>query len=213
VPVDALVPGLEPPMRTSRWGDIPPAVLRLILVAFLALVAFAGFEATFALLVEDRLNLTLASTAGVFTAIGLALCFVQVGLIHAISEKLGELGTLRLGLMSNACGLLLLAVDGGWLTLIPALLLLVFGQGLITPTMSSAVAGQVGPERRGQMLGFQQSAGSFARVIGPALAGVLFQHVGVPAPYVVGGVLVVIALLLVPIGAKATARPTVVTRR
>ena len=36
------------------------------------------------------------------------------------------------------------------------------------------------------------------RAVGPAVAGVLYQHVGVPAPFVVGAVLVVTAFLLVP---------------
>jgi MFS transporter, DHA1 family, tetracycline resistance protein len=78
-----------------------------------------------------------------------------------------------------------------------ALLLLVLGQGLITPTLSSAVAGRAGA-RRGQWLGWQQAAGGVARVIGPAAGGALFQHVGVGAPYVVGAVVVGIALALVP---------------
>ena len=65
-------------------------------------------------------------------------------------------------------------------------------------TMSSVLAGEVPADRRGQTLGYQQSAGSLARAVGPAVAGVLYQHVGVPAPFVVGAVLVVTAFLLVP---------------
>jgi predicted MFS family arabinose efflux permease len=193
------VAGLEPsPVAGEDLGPLPPAVLRLVGVAFVALVAFSGFEGTFALLVEDRFGLTLSSTGAVFTVIGLALVSVQVGLIHTVNARLGEAGTLRLGLAANAAGLLLLAVDGGWVTLVPALGLLVLGQGLVTPTMSSAVAARVPADRRGEVLGFQQSAGSLARVAGPASAGVLFQHVGVPAPYLVAGVLVMIAVAFVP---------------
>ncbi len=193
--------GLEPsPGGGPILGRMSPDVLRLVGVAFVALVAFSGFEGTFALLVEDRLGLTLSSTGAVFTAIGLALVVVQVGLIHGVTARLGVGGTLRLGLGANAAGLLMLAVDGGWATLVPALGLLVLGQGLVTPTMSSAVAARVPADRRGEVLGFQQSAGSLARVAGPAAAGVLFQHVGVPAPYLVAGVLVVLALAFVPHG-------------
>ena len=78
-----------------------------------------------------------------------------------------------------------------------ALLLLVVGQGLLTPTLSSAVAGRAG-RQPGQWLGWQQSAGGLARVAGPVAAGVLFEQVGVAAPYVVGAVLVLVALALVP---------------
>jgi MFS transporter, DHA1 family, tetracycline resistance protein len=137
--------------------------------------------------------------------IGLALVAVQVGLVGRVNDRLGESGTLRAGLVANASGLALLAVPGGWLTLVPALALLVVGQGLITPTLSSAVAGRAGRER-GTWLGWQQSAGGVARVFGPITAGVLFEQIGVGAPYVVGAVLALIALSLVP-SSGGVARP------
>ena len=173
------------------------AILRLLSVSFIGMIAFSGFEATFSLLSQDRLGLHLSGTGAIFTAIGLALVIVQVSIIGRVNARLGESGTLRAGLACNAAGLALLAVDGGWATLVPSLLLLVLGQGLITPTLSSAVAGRAGGER-GVWLGWQQSVGGLARVIGPITAGVLFQHIGIGAPYVVGALLVLVALSLVP---------------
>jgi predicted MFS family arabinose efflux permease len=64
--------------------------------------------------------------------------------------------------------------------------------------MSSVVAGEMKPQRRGQALGLQQSASGVARVVGPAVAGVLFGHVGVAVPYLVGAGLVALAACLVP---------------
>jgi multidrug resistance protein len=177
---------------------LPTIVLRMLLVAFVAIVAFSGFEATFALLLDDRLGLTLSSTGAVFTAIGLALILVQTGLVHPVTERLGEIGTVRAGLAANAGGLLLLTTDGGWVTLVPALALLVLGQGLVTPTMSSVVGGEVPAPRRGQALGLQQSAAALARVVGPATAGLLFGQVGVAMPFLAAAVLVGLAVALVP---------------
>jgi len=199
-------PGLSEPahLRVPHGDalDAPPAaeahaILRLIAVAFAGLLAFSAFEATFALLAQDRFDLELSSTALVFTVIGMALVAVQAGLVGPVTTRLGETRTLRAGLVANGVGLLVLALDAGWLGLIVALALLVVGQGLITPTLSSAVAGRAGAQR-GQWLGWQQSAGGVARVIGPAVGGALFQHVGVGAPYVAGAVAVGVALTLVP---------------
>ncbi len=178
------------------------AIVRLITVSFVGMIAFSGFEATFSLLTEQRFGLKLSGTGAVFTAVGLALVVVQVSIIGRVNDRLGESGTLRIGLACNAAGLALLAVDGGWAALVPALALLVLGQGLITPTLSSAVAGRAGGER-GTWLGWQQSAGGLARVLGPILAGVLFQHIGFGAPYAVGAVLVALALTLVPTAAAS----------
>jgi len=170
---------------------------RFVVVTFVSLVAFSGFEATFSLLTESRFDLTESATYGVFFLIGMGLVLVQGGFIHPVVERLGELRTVRTGLACNAVGLALVAADAGWATLTPALLLLVVGQGLVTPTLSSLVAGRIGHERRGSALGVQQSAGGLARSVGPALGGFLFGW-SVPAPYLVGAVLVVGALLLVP---------------
>jgi MFS family permease len=111
-----------------------------------------------------------------------------------MTARFGNLGTLRLGLTLNAVGLLLLAATHNWALLVVALALLVFGQGLATPTISALVANRAHEDRRGGALGFQQSAGSLARIVGPALGGVLFQHAGVPVPYVAGAGLVAVAL-------------------
>jgi multidrug resistance protein len=176
-------------------------VLALVAVSFTALTAFSAFEATFALFAEHRLGLRLASVGGVFAGVGLLLVLVQVRLVGPTVARLGEGGTVRAGLLVNAVGLLLVAASHSWALLVPALVLLVVGQGLATPAMSSLVAGKVGPERRGGVLGVQQAAGGLARVVGPLAGGVLFQHVGVPAPYLAGAGVMVLAAAAVRKGA------------
>ena len=203
-------PGIVEPAHLARplgRGDAEAAddsvdrsaIVRLIIVAFVAMVAFAGFEATFSLLAQSRFGLTLASTSAVFVGIGVVLVAVQGGLVHPVVSRLGERNTLRFGLVANAVGLGLLAVSLGWPGLIVSLLLLTVGQGLLTPTLSSAVSGRAG-RQRGQWLGWQQSAGGLARVIGPIVAGSLFEFTGVGAPYVLGAVLALVALALIPSG-------------
>jgi multidrug resistance protein len=169
---------------------------RLVLVTFVSLVAFSGFEATFSLLAEARFNLSESSTYGLFFLVGVGLVLVQGGAIHTVVVRLGERRTVRFGLACNAVGLALVAVDAGWAPLTLALSLLIVGQGLVAPTLSSLVAAHAPPERRGESLGIQQSAGGLARSVGPALAGYLFGR-SVSAPYLVGAVLVVVAILLV----------------
>lgn len=190
----------------GRWDREPtgPAVvsggegglLRFAVVAFSSLVAFSAFEATFSLLGDDRFDLTVGRTGVLFAAIGVVLVVVQGGLIHPVVSRLGEIATLRVGLGLNVVGLALLSVASSWPQLLLALLLLVTGQGFVTPTLSSIVAGRARADRRGTALGFQQSAGGLARVVGPALGGALFQHVSPGAPSIVGAALTGAAVLL-----------------
>ena len=176
---------------------------RLLLVAFTSLVAFSAFEATFSLFGERRLGLRLASTGAVFAGIGLAVVAANAGLVGPAVRRLGERGALRLGLALDAAGLALLAVTRSWTLLVPALLALCAGQGLVTPTLSSWVAGAARSDRRGGALGLQQAAGGLARVVGPLAGGFAFQHLGVPVPYVTGAALAAICLPLVPKRARS----------
>jgi DHA1 family tetracycline resistance protein-like MFS transporter len=171
-----------------------PDVLGLVGVAFLALIAFSGFEATFALFGRRHLGFSLGSSAGVFAAVGAAIVIVQGGLVHPVVARFGQSATLRAGLVLDAVGLFLLAPAQGWVLAVPALLALTVGQGLVQTTMSSTLAGRADPARRGELLGAQQSAGGLARVIGPILGGVLLGAHESGAPYVAGGLLTLAAL-------------------
>ena len=191
----------SPGTGAGPGAGAPPAtrpVGRLLAVAFGALVAFSAFEATFALFGERRLDFQPASTAAVFTVVGLALALVQGVVVHPTVHRLGELRTLRLGFACNAVGLLMLAAVHSWWVLVPALSALVLGQGLATPSLTAAVAGGAAANRRGGVLGLQQSAGGLARVVGPLVGGLAFEHLGVPSPYLLGAAVMVLCIVLVP---------------
>jgi MFS family permease len=184
-------------LARSEGGDRRRGVGRLVAVAFGSLMAFSAFEATFALFGERRLGFRLASTGAVFTVVGLALAVVEGGLVHPVVHRLGESRTLRLGLLANALGLGVLAAVHSWWVLVPALAALVVGQGLATPSLTAAVAAVAGDDRRGGVLGLQQSAGGLARVLGPLAGGLAFEHLGLPSPYLAGaGVMVACAALV-----------------
>jgi len=175
--------------KVRLWG--------LAVAGFTAIVAFSGFEATFSLLAGDRFRLTEGGVAAIFVGIGIVLVGVQGGLIRPINAKLGTQRSLQVGLVLNSAGLIVLSAAENWPLLIVALALLTVGQGLVTPNLSSLVSGRVPDHRRGEALGFQQGVNAIGRVAGPALAGVLYDHVSVGSPYLVGGALCGIALAVI----------------
>ncbi len=83
------------------------------------MLAFSAFEATFACSPIDRFDLGLSSTAAVFTVIGIAFVIVQGGSRRTRSTS----GWARrehcgLALLANGVGLIVLALDAGWLGLV-----------------------------------------------------------------------------------------------
>jgi MFS transporter, DHA1 family, tetracycline resistance protein len=196
VPSVRVVDASPPHGGSTVQNPMLSRVQRLVLVVFVATSAFTAFEATFALFGEDRFDLTIAGTSGVFVVVGLSLVFFQAGMVHPVVARLGELGTVRAGLFLNVVGFVLLADAHSWVVLAPALVLITAGQGLLTPALTSMVAGGARDDRRGAVLGMQQSASALARVAGPIVGTFLFGHVGVGAPFAAGAVLAVIAVAL-----------------
>jgi DHA1 family tetracycline resistance protein-like MFS transporter len=178
-------PGPIAGLAASRGTSVAP----LLAVGFCALVAFSGFEATFALFGERRLGFGIASSAAVFTAVGAAIVAVQGGLVHRVVSRFGEPATLLGGLAINGVGLALLAPAHSWALAGPALVGLTVGQGLVQTTMVSSVAGRAAPEQRGRTLGAQQSVNGLARVAGPAIGGALLGSAVTGLPYVLGAAL------------------------
>ncbi|NBT26625.1 MAG: MFS transporter [Actinobacteria bacterium] len=170
-------------------------VNRFIVIGFFSALPFAGFEATFSLFGGARFDLTEGSTAAVFFAIGLAMSLVQGMLIGPLTKRFGSTRLLQSGLVLVACGLGVLGGASVWVVLFVALALIVIGSGVSNPSLTTLVANSAPADQRGEVLGFQQSAGALARVIGPPLAGLSFDRVGIGAPYSLGALVFLIAIV------------------
>jgi MFS transporter, DHA1 family, tetracycline resistance protein len=122
---------------------------------------------------------------------------VQGALIGPLTDKLGSRLLMRIGLVGISVGLLGMAYTYSWVPLFVVLFLVAVGQGFFGPSAGALVAELAPEDKRGEALGYQQSAGALGRVIGPVLGGLLFDSAGTGSPYVVGAILMLIALAAV----------------
>jgi MFS family permease len=209
----SLPESLPPERRSSgrRPTPLDPESLRLagqavgvplaIAVGFFVIFWFAGMEQTFRLFTEDAFGLGVAATGRVFGLVGICSAIVQGGLLHRLTRRFGEVRLLRAGAPILGLGLGLLALSPGMggrglLTMITGSGVLAVGYGLITPSLSSYISRQTGPQVQGAVLGVYQSTGALARVLGPAVGGLLYQFAGMRAPYAFGAAGMVVAFLL-----------------
>jgi MFS family permease len=68
--------------------------------------------------------------------------------------------------------------------------------GAMQPSLNSLISRRAGAEEQGEVMGVAQSVGSLSRVLGPIMAGALFEAFGRNSPFLWGAVLVGAALLL-----------------
>lgn len=170
--------------RAARHFALPAAqrLRRLAVLGVLGSLAFAAFEATFSLFGNARFGLTEGSTAGVFLCIGLVLSAVQGGVFSRLVVRLTAPRLYVFALLLSAVGLATTSAATVWPVLIVGLFVLTVAQGMANPSLTVLVNEAAPPERRGEALGFQQSANSMGRVLGPPIAGAAFDHIGVWSP-------------------------------
>ena len=201
-----------------------PAVGPLILMYFLAIFAFANFEATLALYTEKVMKFDDKANFLVFAGVGLVLMVAQGGFYRRYAKKVKEVKLVGVGLLFMFLGLGGLAaiafvayqadLSGGsggftglfYLTTAVA----VFGFAFVNPSVTALVSRNADPTRQGEILGVNQSFAALGRILGPLCGSfVFYQHDSRSLPFLVaGGVLVLVLFLLVGYGKNKPAEPS-----
>jgi MFS family permease len=174
-----------------------PAVGALVLVYFLAIFAFANFEATLARLTKEAFGMTDDDNFLVFAFIGVVLMLAG-GFYRPLAKRLPEHRLLAAGIALMILGLGGMGVVA-WLVYrdagapIPPVLEKVFyavaavsvvGFAFVNPSVSALISRSADPERQGEVLGVNQSFASLGRILGPFAGSMLFaMHPSRTLPY------------------------------
>ena len=91
-----------------------------------------------------------------------------------------------------------LPADGsnGWLGFAYLLVMMVplaAAAGVLTPSINSSITQQVSPEAIGNVLGTSTALASLSRVLSPLFFGFIFQSLGTIIPFMLGGLLLLVA--------------------
>ena len=175
-----------------------PAVGSLILTYFLAIFAFANFEATLARFTRSAFGMNDDGNFLVFAAIGTVL-MVAGGLYRPLAKRLPETTLMLVGLVLMVLGLgglggvawLIFQAAGGSAAAMVAAggeaasaglrtafylasALGVWGFAFVNPSVSALISRSADPEEQGEVLGVNQSFASLGRILGPLAGSLLF---------------------------------------
>lgn len=168
----------------------------LLLVVFLLNLAFAGLLTNFPLFSNARFGWDATANAFFFAFVGVCAVLTQGFLIGRLQPRFGEERLLLGGLLLAAFDLALLALVPSGLLLYPVVGTLAVGLGLSIPALTALISRRVPGNEQGSLMGGQQAVLSLTLILGPPLAGLAFDHLGVPAPYWIGSLLATLALLV-----------------
>jgi DHA1 family tetracycline resistance protein-like MFS transporter len=205
VPAWKTLPGGRPSAAPATRAKASPrrviAPWPLLVAGFATMAAFVGMETTLAFLAAERFGAGPAFVGVLLCLAGAALFLVQGLVVARASRRWGETRVALAGAVAMAVGLGVLPF-APLPVFVVAVVVLSAGDGLVTATVASMLAGAGPAGQRGARMGQGQSVASTARALGPLGSGVLFD-VGAWLPYAVGAVLSAGVAVVVNLGRNA----------
>jgi len=175
-----------PVSRTQALRD--PLVRRLCTANLVFSIAVAQLETLFALFMLDRFGWDARQVAWILVAMAVVMGGVQGGGMKALSARFGDRTLAVAGSALLALSFALIPEMPGIAWLLAALLLSALGRAVLQPALLSMTSIAAAAAERGTVMGAFQSSASLARVIGPVVAGMLYDAAK-PAPFWLGAAL------------------------
>ena len=198
-----------------------PDLGTLVLAFFMASFAFSAFESQFIFLTNDLLGYGTAENAVLLTYIGVLIAVIQGGMIGPLTDRFGEY---RLAITGGLIQLVALAlvpfsiswdfvpaigpVESGAVALAIVSTPLAFGNAITNVSLNALVSLNADEDTQGGAFGLTQSAGSLARTVGPALAGLFYVVIAYWSPFVLAGLVFVPVVVLLWRTAGEYVQPT-----
>lgn len=175
----------------------------LIWVYAIGMLAFMGMNAVLALYLKDAFGVTEKTVGWFYVYVGGISLVMRALLLGPAVRRFGDIGVMRLGTLALAVGLAAMPLPGlldlalpvrfGLLAVIA--LFVPVGTALLFPATTSLVSRRSSRAEVGQTLGVQQSFGGVSRMLGPLMAGALFEK-GIGYPFWVSSALMMFGGLL-----------------
>ncbi len=195
----------RPPTGESRPHGRPPAlreafahpiISRVMIISFVIVSGFAGIEATYGLWTEVRFSWGPREIGLAFMVIGIIGAFAQGIGTSMLVRRFGEARVLIAGLTLMFIGMFVQFASFSWPMAVLGLAIVGFGQSICFPNLVGLISIATPPDRQGEMLGLNMSNNALARIGGPIYAGQLFSMVSPGAPFALGCLLILPALVL-----------------
>jgi len=180
---------------TSRLDVLRHPVLgRICIVYFLFSVAVTQLETTFALLMLHRFGYDELGVGMIMLGMAIVMGTIQGGGMKRLAARFHERRLILVGLSLMALAFFTVPMPRTVPFLILPLALAAVGRGISQPPMMSLVSQRAEEGARGIVMGVFQSSASAARVVGPLIAGALWDQ-SQSYPYWLAAGLVTLAAL------------------
>lgn len=161
---------------------VPHAAYYIFGANFLFVFAFAAFETVTGYYLMDTFFNGDEVRGGqvygfIFVVVGIVMFLMSSFVYKPLFKRLGERPMIIIGVSIRSVGFLLMTFASTWELFLLATMVQLIGSTLIFPTLSSILTTMCSKEIYGRTLGYNDSVGALARVLGPPIFGRVYDHV------------------------------------
>ncbi|MCE9645641.1 MAG: MFS transporter [Chloroflexi bacterium] len=197
---------IKPVSQMFNWGRqftnlFRQANIQKFLIAlFLLNLAFAGLQSNFPLYSNYRFHWNPSQNSIFYLYVGVCAVLVQGFLFGKLQPVFGERKLTLAGLTCMAVGLSFMAFAREAWMLYPSVTIIALGTGMSIPSLTALVSFRVSESEQGRLMGGTQTLLSLTAILGPSLAGLTFEWIAFSAPYWLGSLFSLFALIVASIG-------------
>lgn len=182
-------------VTTSNFRKIfTPIFFIAFLVIFVSSFGLAAFESFFSLYFDRKLGFTPADIAIAIAGGAIIGTFAQIVLFEPLTRRYGELNIIRVSIIYTAILVFVITfLDSYWSVMAVAFIIFI-GFDLIRPAVTTFLS-HIAGNNQGFAGGMNSFFTSLANVIGPVIAGILFD-MNLDYPYYFSAIILVIGFLI-----------------
>lgn len=180
-------------MSTTKQKFKAPYLMLLILI-FTLTFGLANFEAIFGLFVDQKYGFTPKDISIIITVGALLGTLIQAVVIDRLVQRFGEEKIVNISFVLSAVSLLLMVLPGNFWSILAITLLFFAATSLLRPAINTLLSKMAGDEQ-GFVAGMNNAYMSLGNIIGPSIAGILYD-VNIHLPYMFGAVILFGSVIL-----------------
>ncbi len=187
---------------SALWRFLKQHQIMGLVGLYLLFVFAASFlESTFSLFMKNQHQATSSEVGALLGGLGCVMIFVQGFAMYRVTQWLGDRTVIIVGCAISIVGFLLFAsVSAFWTGVVPGLLVLGVGHGMLYTALVAAASRRVPANEQGRALGLNAAVSSLGRAIGPVWAGFGYDQISVVSPFFSSAVVLIGMIVLVGTG-------------
>lgn len=165
-----------------------------LIITFVMSFGLVAYESIIGLYLDNQFESSTKEIATMITATGIVSVVVQLFVVDRVVRRFGEIAVLITFIAVAAFGFLISLIASNYTLFFVISLIIFLSTSILRPVLNTLISKMAGNEQ-GFAMGMNNAYMSIGNVIGPTLAGLLYD-VKITYPFVLGVALLIVTLLI-----------------